>query len=116
MKIGLSKAQAVYLIDYLQHACEVTDERQDDPDFEIPGAVFPVLLRKALKSTAMELADAEALFLAQGIEHVEHLCAQHEDRESSLVGAIAEEVLEKLKAALQEAGIRYEYQPDEDGV
>jgi hypothetical protein len=116
MKIELSKAQAVYLIDHLQHACEVAEENEADPDFEVPGMVFPMLLKKALRSKTIQLEDLEALILTQSLEHVERLCAQHEDRESSLVGAVAEEVLEKLKAALQEAGIRYEYQPDEDGV
>jgi hypothetical protein len=59
MRIELSKAQSVYLIDHLQNACDVAEENEGDPNFEVPGMVFPMLLKKALKSRTMQLEDVE---------------------------------------------------------
>ncbi len=112
MIIQLSKVESVYLVDYLQGAVAFTEAHSDNPDMALSCEDHRAMLQQASWGKRLEIDARQGCLLAQGLGHVVHLSKTPEDAAEALLAAVAEQVLEKVNAALAAEGIAYEYEPD----
>jgi len=109
--VEFSKAQHIYVVDYVQNSCDVVEKNPEDPQLQELRPFLMPALKKLLRGRSVQFAPREAQIITQGIDFIEHQDAVREDRESCFIAAIAEEALDKLKAGMEQAGVPYEYDP-----